>query len=173
MGLRHIGLEDHRRLTLPTCRDNTNPCLYISKGVIFKYGFGKVLQSSGLGAPRPFLHDCGDMFLIQAMDIVDAIPEGNKSGNNRTGAGSEDQIEAFAQRAPEHGFDFFVPEVGHFLQHSVDLTGGFSGRESSISVSWLANEVRSGHLRWLIVDQGGGGLPGDTRAGSRVAASRR
>ncbi len=47
--------------------------------------------------------------------------------------------------------------------------GGFSGRESSVSVSWLANEVRSGHLRWVIVDQGGGGLPGDTRAGSSVA----
>jgi len=47
--------------------------------------------------------------------------------------------------------------------------GGFSGRESSVSVSWLASEVRSGHLRWVIVDQGGGGLPGDNRAGSRVA----
>jgi hypothetical protein len=47
--------------------------------------------------------------------------------------------------------------------------GGFSGRESSVSVSWLASEVRSGHLRWVIVDQQTGGLPGDNRAGSRVA----
>src|SRR3954451_19558277 len=39
MGLCHIGLKDHRRLALPMCRDNTNPCLYISKGVTFKYGF--------------------------------------------------------------------------------------------------------------------------------------
>ncbi len=48
--------------------------------------------------------------------------------------------------------------------------GGFSGRESSVSVSWLAEEVRSGHLRWLIADSTGGGrLPGDTRTGSQSA----
>ncbi len=50
--------------------------------------------------------------------------------------------------------------------------GGFSGRESSVSVSWLAQEVRSGHLRWLIVNSTGGGrLPGDTRTGSQSALS--
>jgi hypothetical protein len=49
--------------------------------------------------------------------------------------------------------------------------GGFSGQESSVTASWLAMEVRSGRLRWVIVDnssQGFGG-PGDTRAGSRAA----
>jgi len=49
--------------------------------------------------------------------------------------------------------------------------GGFSGRESSVTAKWLAAEVRSGRLRWILVDsgQGGGGLPGDTRAGSQSA----
>jgi 4-amino-4-deoxy-L-arabinose transferase-like glycosyltransferase len=49
--------------------------------------------------------------------------------------------------------------------------GGFSGRESSVSVKWLASEVAAGRLRWVIVDstQGGGGLPGDTRTGSQTA----
>ena len=51
--------------------------------------------------------------------------------------------------------------------------GGFSGRESAVSVAWLAQEVRSGHIRWVLGDQGGAqggpGLPGDTRAGSRWA----
>jgi 4-amino-4-deoxy-L-arabinose transferase-like glycosyltransferase len=49
--------------------------------------------------------------------------------------------------------------------------GGFSGRESSVTGSWLAQEVRSGHLRWVIVDNQGGGLrgPGDTRQGSQAA----
>jgi 4-amino-4-deoxy-L-arabinose transferase-like glycosyltransferase len=28
--------------------------------------------------------------------------------------------------------------------------GGFSGRESSVSVAWIATEVRSGRLRWLL-----------------------
>ena len=50
--------------------------------------------------------------------------------------------------------------------------GGFSGRESSVTVKWLASEVAAGKLRWVIVDSGGaqgGGLPGDTRTGSQTA----
>ncbi len=48
--------------------------------------------------------------------------------------------------------------------------GGFSGRESSISVSWLAGEVAAGRLRWVVGDQTGG-APGDTRTGSSTAIS--
>jgi 4-amino-4-deoxy-L-arabinose transferase-like glycosyltransferase len=53
--------------------------------------------------------------------------------------------------------------------------GGFSGRESDVSVVWLAGEVRAGSIRWVLAEQsggqarGGGGLPGDTRAGSKAA----
>jgi 4-amino-4-deoxy-L-arabinose transferase-like glycosyltransferase len=49
--------------------------------------------------------------------------------------------------------------------------GGFSGRESQVSVSWLAGEVRSGQIRWVLADQSGGAvrLPGDTRTGSSSA----
>jgi 4-amino-4-deoxy-L-arabinose transferase-like glycosyltransferase len=60
--------------------------------------------------------------------------------------------------------------------------GGFSGRESDVSVSWLAGEVAAGKIRWVLAgEQGGTGtgrllgrtgagrLPGDTRKGSSVA----
>ena len=51
--------------------------------------------------------------------------------------------------------------------------GGFSGRESDVSVAWLAQEVRAGSIRWVVAEQGGAqGAPrlrGDTRAGSRAA----
>jgi len=48
--------------------------------------------------------------------------------------------------------------------------GGFSGRESSVSASWIAMEVQEGRLRWVIVDNtDGAGLPGDTRTGSQAA----
>jgi 4-amino-4-deoxy-L-arabinose transferase-like glycosyltransferase len=48
--------------------------------------------------------------------------------------------------------------------------GGFSGRESSVSATWLAQEVAAGRLRWLIVDGSqGAALPGDTRTGSQSA----
>ena len=52
--------------------------------------------------------------------------------------------------------------------------GGFSGRESDVSVSWLAQEVRAGKIRWVLAESGGSagagqGRPGDNRAGSRAA----
>jgi hypothetical protein len=51
--------------------------------------------------------------------------------------------------------------------------GGFSGHESDVSVAWLAAEVRSGKIRWVLDSESGGGgfggLPGDTRTGSRTA----
>jgi hypothetical protein len=48
--------------------------------------------------------------------------------------------------------------------------GGFSGRESSVTAAWLAQEVAAGRLRWVIVDgTQAGGLPGDTRTGSQAA----
>jgi 4-amino-4-deoxy-L-arabinose transferase-like glycosyltransferase len=51
--------------------------------------------------------------------------------------------------------------------------GGFSGRESDVSVSWLAQEVRAGKIRWVLVESrsGFGALRGDNRAGSRTAMS--
>ena len=71
--------------------------------------------------------------------------------------------------------------------------GGFSGRESDVSVAWLAAEVKAGRIRWVLDQESSGagataggaglgagrtvgaagfagrGLPGDGRAGSRVA----
>jgi 4-amino-4-deoxy-L-arabinose transferase-like glycosyltransferase len=51
--------------------------------------------------------------------------------------------------------------------------GGFSGRESDVSVSWLAQEVRTGKIRWVLYEQSsggpGGGLRGDTRTGAKTA----
>ncbi len=40
--------------------------------------------------------------------------------------------------------------------------GGFSGRESSVSVSWLAQMVRDGKIRWVLDEEGstGSGSPG-------------
>jgi 4-amino-4-deoxy-L-arabinose transferase-like glycosyltransferase len=60
---------------------------------------------------------------------------------------------------------------------SVAGIGGFSGRESDVSVSWLAQEVRDGKIRWVLDEETSGnatagfgrGAPGDGRAGSKVA----
>jgi 4-amino-4-deoxy-L-arabinose transferase-like glycosyltransferase len=51
--------------------------------------------------------------------------------------------------------------------------GGFSGRESDVSVAWLAKEVHSGKIRWVLAEGAAGrpGVPGDTRVGAKPAMS--
>jgi hypothetical protein len=44
--------------------------------------------------------------------------------------------------------------------------GGFSGRESQVSVQWLAQQVAAGKIRWILVDSSGGGMMQDGRVGS-------
>jgi hypothetical protein len=43
--------------------------------------------------------------------------------------------------------------------------GGFSGRESTVSASWLAMEVRDGRLRWILSSSGTGGGTGGGAGG--------
>ncbi|HTA12370.1 MAG TPA: glycosyltransferase family 39 protein [Solirubrobacteraceae bacterium] len=54
--------------------------------------------------------------------------------------------------------------------------GGFSGRESEVSLSWLAQQVRAGKIAWVLDDEGtgagashAGGPAGETRVGAREA----
>lgn len=47
--------------------------------------------------------------------------------------------------------------------------GGFSGRESEVSVDWLADRVRSGAISWVYTGSGGSGGLRDGRTGSTTA----
>ncbi len=47
--------------------------------------------------------------------------------------------------------------------------GGFSGRESSVSVSWLAQAVRDGKIRWVLDEEGSG--TGASALGARAQPS--
>jgi len=44
--------------------------------------------------------------------------------------------------------------------------GGFSGRESQVSTTWLADAVRSGRVRWVLAGGSGGFGGNDGRVGS-------
>jgi hypothetical protein len=44
--------------------------------------------------------------------------------------------------------------------------GGFSGRESQVSTTWLADAVRSGRVRWVLAGSSGGFAGNDGRVGS-------
>jgi hypothetical protein len=51
--------------------------------------------------------------------------------------------------------------------------GGFSGRESQVSTSWLAGAVKSGQIRWVLVDQQqGSGFGGPGARDGRVGSSQ-
>lgn len=47
--------------------------------------------------------------------------------------------------------------------------GGFSGRESQVSTSWLAGRVADGTMRWVLADGGETGIPQDGRTGATAA----
>ena len=51
---------------------------------------------------------------------------------------------------------------------SVAAIGGFSGQESQVSISWLADAVRDGRIRWVVTSGAGGGMR-DGRVGSTTA----
>jgi 4-amino-4-deoxy-L-arabinose transferase-like glycosyltransferase len=61
---------------------------------------------------------------------------------------------------------------GQIIGSNADVValGGFSGRESEVSVKWLAQAVRSGKVRFVLTTggggPGGGRLPRDTRVGT-------
>jgi hypothetical protein len=44
--------------------------------------------------------------------------------------------------------------------------GGFSGRESQVSVAWLADMVEAGKIRWVVADSDGLGGMRDGRVGA-------
>jgi 4-amino-4-deoxy-L-arabinose transferase-like glycosyltransferase len=47
--------------------------------------------------------------------------------------------------------------------------GGFSGRGSEVSVSWFANAVHDGRIRWVLTNNGGGRGMSDSRIGATMA----
>ena len=61
--------------------------------------------------------------------------------------------------------------AGSIIEQDAEVAGigGFSGRESDVSVSWLAQEVAAGKIRWVLDESGGGGVPSDGRKGSKEA----
>jgi hypothetical protein len=100
----------------------------------------------------------GGMFGGDSTELQAAIRYANAHGGGTIGV--ESQSSAAAAILASHA--------------DVAGLGGFSGRESSVTVSWLAAEVTAGRLSWLLVEGGnqrGPTLAGDTRTGSQSALS--
>jgi 4-amino-4-deoxy-L-arabinose transferase-like glycosyltransferase len=102
-------------------------------------------------------------------------PTGGGIGGGGPGGNSQSLTQAL-QYAAQHGGG----TVGVSSQKSASTSiiasdakvaglGGFSGRESEVSVKWLSQAVKDGRIRWVLAD--GGGFQGPGRDG-RVGASK-
>jgi 4-amino-4-deoxy-L-arabinose transferase-like glycosyltransferase len=112
-------------------------------------GFGPGGAGFGLGAGG-----AGGMFGSRSATLSTAINYAKAHGGGTIGVSSQSTAAAAILSS----------------NANVAGLGGFSGRESSVSAQWIASEVRSGHLRWVLADTGARArLPGDTRTGSQSA----
>ena len=107
---------------------------------------------------------------------------GGFGGGGGAFGGDSTSLNAAAQYAKAHGGGTIGVEsqssaASAILAGDANVAGlgGFSGRESTVSAQWLAMEVRTGRLRWILAEgQGGfgggpGGPGGDSRQGSQAA----
>ncbi|MFZ0039755.1 MAG: hypothetical protein WAK93_00485, partial [Solirubrobacteraceae bacterium] len=113
-------------------------------------GFGGASGFGGFGAGGP-----GGMFGGDSATLKAAITYAKSHGGGTIGVESQSTAAAAIVSSDAN----------------VAGLGGFSGRESSVTASWIAMEVRNGHLRWVLTDgsQGGFAGPGDSRQGSAAA----
>jgi 4-amino-4-deoxy-L-arabinose transferase-like glycosyltransferase len=101
------------------------------------------------------------------------FPSGGLSGGGPSFGSDSTTLTAASRYAKSHGGGTVGVEsqssaAAAILGGSDNVAGlgGFSGVESSVSVRWLATEVRNGHLRWLLADtSSGGGLGGRSGIG--------
>ncbi len=58
--------------------------------------------------------------------------------------------------------------AGQLIAGGADVAaiGGFSGRESEVSVAWLAEAVEDGRIRYVLTSGDQGGMPQDGRVGA-------
>ena len=133
---------------------------------------GPASASQGFGGPGGGARPGG----LRPPTGATAMPAGGPGGGAPGfGAGVSDEVIAYVRT---HGGGTIAVESQSGASSaiidsnaSVAGIGGFSGRESSVSVSWLADAVRDGRARWILVDSSatGPGLAGDTRTGSQRA----
>ena len=130
-------------------------------------GFG-----GGFGAP-PGMAQQGGAGTGTAQGGVGGGPRANGGGM----FGGEDLTEALAYVDSHGGGTIAIASQSGASASiiasgaSVAGIGGFSGRESTVSIAWLADAVESGRVRWVISGGSGGGMPSDGRSGSDSALS--
>lgn len=117
--------------------------------------FGGGGGGGGGGAPGPMMGGGGPpgggMFGGNSSAVTAAVAYANAHGGGAVAVSSQ-------QGASES-----IITAGS----NVVAIGGFSGRESQVSIEWFAKQVAAGKIRWVVADSNGGGMPSDGRTGSK------
>ncbi len=103
---------------------------------------------------------------------------GGGAGPGGFGGGSSQSLTAAVSYAKAHGGGTIAVSSqteaeSEVIEHGAHVAGigGFSGNESEVSASWLAAEIRTGKIRWVLDDSsGGGGGFGGGISGGRVGS---
>jgi hypothetical protein len=101
-----------------------------------------------------------------------APPGAGFGGAGRLG-GNNDGITAAVAYAKSHGGGAVAVSSqqgasASIINSGADVVaiGGFSGRESEVSIKWFAQQAAAGKIRWVVAESAGGGLTGDSRTGA-------
>ncbi len=107
-----------------------------------------------------------------------AVPGGPAGGAGNMFGGDTSSINAAVAYAKAHGGGTIAVSsqsgaAGSLITSGADVAaiGGFSGRESEVSVAWLADAVQDGRIRWVVTSSSGPGAMRDGRTGSTTAMS--
>jgi hypothetical protein len=131
---------------------------------------GAALQGFGGGGPG------GGRFAPPAGGAQGFTPPGNARGGNTGGpggafGGDSSALQAVVAYVKANGGGTIgvssqSTAASAILNQGADVAGlgGFSGRESQITASWLADQIDAGKIHWIYVD--GGGLGNDGRTGA-------
>ncbi len=90
-------------------------------------------------------------------------PGGGGSGGNPFGGNASSQKEALSYIDAHGGGTLAISSqsgaAASIIARGANVVGigGFSGRESEVSRSWLAAEVRGGKIRWVLAEESGRG----------------
>ena len=101
-----------------------------------------------------------------------APPFGSAAGGGPFGGDSQ-SLTAAVRYVKAHGGGTIAVSsqtgaAGTIITSDADVAGigGFSGRESQVSLSWLADAVEAGRIRWVVTDGSAGFMPRDGRIGA-------
>jgi 4-amino-4-deoxy-L-arabinose transferase-like glycosyltransferase len=106
------------------------------------------------------------------------VPGGTAMGGGMFGGGGDQSLTEALAYVDQHGGGTIAVSsqegaAPSIIASGADVAGigGFSGRESQITVDWLANAVASGKIRWVLVSSGGRTMPNDSRVGASAATA--